>query len=294
MHVKTSRARLFAACFLLPALLVYIAFQIVPLIGAVYFALARWDGIAGSEVTFVGLKNFINLFRDKAFLLALKNMAVMVVGSVVFHTPIALLLAVALQATKRGFRLFKAIYFIPTVFPLTAIGLMWMFVFMPNGALNALLKNIGLTLLAQNWLIDKATAMNTITFVNIWAGIGYYMVILLAGLTTISPDIYEAAEIDGVNATQKLFQVTVPILKPTLVMCILMDIMGSIKVFDLVFAMTGGGPNGLTNLPTTLMYQEAFLYDHYGVGSAIGVVIMLICLTATGLTEALGKKSNRD
>ena len=135
--------------------------------------------------------------------------------------------------------------------------------------------------------------MNTIVGVNVWAGIGYYMVIILAGLTTIPSDLYEAAAIDGANPVETFFNVTVPMLKPTLIMCIVMDIIGSVKVFDIVYVMTSGGPNGLTNLPTTLMISEAFKYSHYGVGSAIGIVIMIICLVGTLGSNALmnrGKK----
>ena len=293
MKMKSSKAKIIGICFVLPALIIYTIFQIVPLIGAVYFSLSEWNGLAGSPVNFVGMKNYITVFKDAQFLLSLKNMAKMVSLSVLFHTPIALLMAVAIAGKTKGSRFFKAVYFVPTVFPLTAIGLLWYFIFMPNGSINSLLETIGLGSFATAWLVEKGTAMNTIVFVNIWAGVGYYMVILLAGLTTISEDVYEAAQIDGASAVQKFFNITVPLLKPIIGMCIVMDIIGSVKVFDLVFAMTGGGPNGLTNLPTTLMYQEAFRYDHYGMGSAIGIVIMAICLVGTLISEVLtSKKAN--
>lgn len=269
------------ALFILPALIVYVLFQIVPLISAGYFSVMNWNGIAGSELSFAGLKNYINAFKNPDFLLSLKNMARMVILSVMFHTPVALLLAVALNTRVKGFRLFKAMYFMPTVFPLTAVGLMWYFIFMPTGALNALFERIGLTALMQPWLVNSATAMNTIIFVNIWVGIGYYMVILLAGLTTIPNELYEAASIDGATSVDKFFRITIPSIKSTIGLCIMMDIIGTVKVFDLVFAMTGGGPNGLTNLPTTLMYNEAFKYSHYGFGSALGIIILGICLAGT-------------
>lgn len=287
MRLRNRKAVTTAVLFVLPAFIIYIVFQIIPLAGAVYFSLSDWNGLAGSPVRFVGLKNFIQVFQDEGFLLSLKNMGKMVLFSVLFHTPLALLMAVAVQAKGKLSRAFKAVFFVPTVFPLTAVGLLWYFVFMPDGTFNALLSAIGLESLTASWLVEEATAMNTIIFVNIWAGVGYYMVILLAGLTTISNDIYEAARIDGAGPVPCFFQITVPLLKPTIRMCILMDIIGTIKIFDLVFSMTEGGPNGLTNLPTTLMYQEAFKYDHYGAGSAIGIVILLICLAGTGLSELL-------
>lgn len=290
MKIRDGKTRLFILLFILPALIIYTMFQIIPLFGAVYFSLSEWNGIAGSAIEFVGFKNFANIFKDANFILSLKNMAKMVIFSVLFHTPIALLMAVGIYSAKRGGRLFKAIYFVPTVFPLTAVGLLWYFIFMPNGSLNSLLEVVGLKDLVTPWLVNEKTAMNTIIFVNIWAGLGYYMVILLAGLSTIPNDVYEAAALDGVNPVTKFFYITVPLLKPIIKMCILMDIIGTIKVFDLVFVMTEGGPNGLTNLPTTLMYQEAFKYDHYGTGSAIGIILLIICLIGTLCSELLGSK----
>lgn len=290
IKVKNNRMRLTILAFLLPAILIYVIFQIIPLIGAVIFSAVDWNGIAGSSLEFVGFKNYVAAFQNPDFILSLKNMLKMVVISVLFHTPIALVMAVLINTKCKGFRIFKALFFVPTVFPLTAVGLMWYFVFMPTGAFNSLLKMMGFA--TNAWLVNPETAMNTIVFVNVWAGVGYYMVILLAGLTTIPEDLYEAAAIDGAGKLQCFFKITVPMLKPTISLCIMMDIIGSVKVFDLVFAMTGGGPNGLTNLPTTLMYNEAFKYSHYGLGSAIGIIIMVICLAATMLSNKLTSKRN--
>ncbi|MBU3196664.1 carbohydrate ABC transporter permease [Clostridium algidicarnis] len=281
IKLKNKKDKSKVILFLVPALLIYIVFLILPMFGAIYFSTADWKGIMGTPINFVGLKNYISVFKDPAFMLSLKNMTKMVFFSVLFHTPIALLLAVAINTKCRGYRFFKVMYFIPTIFPLTAVGLLWYFIFMPNGSLNKILELMGFMNLAKGWLINPATAMNTIIFVNIWAGIGYYMVILMAGLTTIPEEVYEAASIDGATSFKKFFHITIPMLKPILSMCILMDIIGSIKVFDLIFVMTEGGPNGLTNLPTTLMYYQAFRYDNYGVGSAIGVIILVIALILT-------------
>lgn len=294
IKLKTAKAKFTIFLFILPALLLYTIFQLLPIFGGIYFSLVEWDGLAGTGLKFVGFENYISAFHNKQFLLSLSNMVRMVVFSVLLHTPIALLLAVAVNAKLKAYRLFKTIFFVPTVFPMTAIGLMWYFVFMPTGALNTFLTNTGLKQFAIPWLVNKATAMNTIVGVNVWAGIGYYMVIILAGLTVIPGDLYEAAAIDGASPVQMFFNVTVPMLKPTLIMCIVMDIIGSVKVFDLVYAMTGGGPNGLTNLPTTLMINEAFKYSHYGVGSAIGIIIMFICLVGTVGSNTLLNKGRRE
>ncbi|ERL64775.1 carbohydrate ABC transporter permease [Schleiferilactobacillus shenzhenensis] len=273
----------------LPALLLYGVFLVIPILMAIYFAFHTWNGITGSPLVFVGFQNFVNAFNNPLFQTAMRNMVEMVVFSVMFHTPVALILAVALNARVKGKRFFKFVYFVPTVFPLTAIGLLWFFIFMPNGSINTLLTSIGLGSLAQGWLIQPATAMPTIIFVNIWAGIGYYMIILLAGLKGIPSDVYEAALIDGANARQTFFRITLPILRPIILLCIVLDIIGTVKVFDLIFVMTGGGPNGLTNVPTTLIYYEAFRYDNYGMASAIGVILLIITVTATLLTQFVPK-----
>lgn len=291
MELKNRKMKFVILLFLLPALLLYILFQIIPLAAGVFFSFMSWRGIAGSKLEFVGIQNYIQAFQNPDFILALKNMLKMVVFSVLFHTPIALVLAAILHTKCKFYRLFKVLYFVPTIFPLSAVGLMWYFIFMPTGSFNKLLEIAGLSQLTTSWLVNPSTAMNTIVFVNIWAGIGYYMIILLAGMTTIPEDIFEAAVIDGATKVKSFFYITVPLLRPTISVCILIDIIGSVKVFDLVFAITGGGGNRITNLPTTLMYNEAFKYSHYGLGSAVGVIILLICVSGSFLSsKAMSQK----
>ena len=172
--LKSKKTRMGIMLFLVPALVIYLVFQIIPIIGSIYFSLVDWNGIAGSAPKFVGLKNYIDAFHNADFILSLKNMARMVIISVICHTPIALLMAVAINTKCKGYRIFKALFFVPTVFPLTAVGLMWYFIFMPTGSFNSLLEVIGLSDLVMPWLVDPSTAMNTIVFVNVWAGVGYY------------------------------------------------------------------------------------------------------------------------
>lgn len=291
IDLKTKKEKFQALLFLTPSLLLYVVCMIIPLLGAIYFSLSEWKGIAGTPIEFVGLKNFVSIFGSKQFMLALSNMGKMVFFSVLFHTPIALLLAVAINAKYSGHRFFKTVFFLPTVFPLTVTGLLWYFILMPNGALNTMLELVGLENMVRYWLVEREIAMYSIIAVNIWAGIGYFMVILIAGLTTIPQEIYEAAAIDGAGGIQNFFHITIPLLRPVINLCIIMDIIGTIKIFDLVFVMTEGGPNGLTHLPTTLMYNEAFRYDNYGIGSAIGMVILVTALILTILgRELLSKK----
>lgn len=281
MKAKTLKDKIQLYLMTVPSMVIYTIFLIIPIVMAVYFSFHEWNGIAGAPLTYVGFANFIKVFHDPGARIALGNLLKLVFFSVLFHTPIALLLAVIVNHNFKGNRLFKSIYFIPTVFPLTAIGLMFYFVFMPGGTLNIVLSKIGLEALTTGWLINPKTALAAVIFVNIWAGIGYYMIILLAGLKGIPKELYEAAEIDGASDTQTFFKITVPMLRPIIAMTIVLDVIGTIKVFDLVFVLTEGGPNGLTNLPATLMYYESFRYDNYGMGSAIGILLLIIALVLT-------------
>lgn len=287
MRAKSTKDKLKILLFTAPALIIYILFLLIPILASAFFSLSEWSGIKGAPINFVGFKNYIELFKDSYFHVSMKNLLSMVFFSVLFHTPIALLLAVAIHSKVKGHRFFKSVYFLPTLFPLTATGLLWYFIFMPDGFFNEFLELIGLSSLATDWLVNAKTAMPTIIFVNIWAGIGYFMVILLAGLTTIPEEIYEAARIDGAGPVRTFFTITVPLLKPIITLCITLDIINTVKIFDLIFVMTEGGPNGLTNLPTTLLYNEAFRYGNFGIGSALGVIILIIALILTVFSSLL-------
>ena len=291
MHVKKTQEKLKIYLMTLPSFVIYTLLLVIPIFMACYFALHKWNGIQGSPLEYVGFKNFTQLISSEMFHTSLINLVKLVVFSVMFHTPIALILAVALNSKLKGTRFFKVIFFVPAIFPLTAIGLLWYFIMMPDGALNTLLMNVGLENLVRGWLIDPKSAIPAVIFVNIWAGIGNFMIILLAGLKTIPEEIYESARMDGANTVQQFFNITIPMLKPIISMCILIDIIGTIKVFDLIFVMTEGGPNGLTNVPTTLMYYESFRYDNYGVGSALGIIILIITIVMTLLSQIITKKN---
>lgn len=287
MVIKSAREKIKVFLMAVPTVILYSMFLVVPIGMAFYFAFHSWNGIAGAPLEFVGFNNFKYAFEDPMFLLSLKNLAKFVFFSVLLHTPIALILAVALHTKFKGYKFFKVLFFVPTIFPLTSIGLLWYFIFMPNGSMNALLDLIGLGHLTQAWLVNPQTAIPVIIFVNVWAGIGYYMVILLAGLKGIPKDVYEAATLDGASEVRQFFSITIPMMKPILMMSFLLDLIGTVKIFDLVFVMTEGGPNGLTNLPTTLMYAQSFKYDNYGIGSAIGIVLLMIVLILTLISNVI-------
>ena len=292
IKLKSKKTRMGIMLFLVPALVIYLVFQIIPIIGSIYFSLVDWNGIAGSAPKFVGLKNYIDAFHNADFILSLKNMARMVIISVICHTPIALLMAVAINTKCKGYRIFKALFFVPTVFPLTAVGLMWYFIFMPTGSFNSLLEVIGLSDLVMPWLVDPATAMNTIVFVNVWAGVGYYMVIILAGLTTIPDDVYEAAAIDGANAWQRFRYIILPSIKTIVTLNLILAVSGALSAFEMPYVITDGGFG--TSTYFVLMNKIAHTNQKVGLASAMAVVLLALILLVTAVQKIVERRMDSD
>ena len=268
--------------FLFPAFIVYTIFEVIPVIGSFYFSFQDWPGIQGVPLKFVGMKNFITLFTYKEFIQSLKNVMVYVFLSVLTQVPIGFLLALVLSKLKRGVRFFKAAFFIPMVLPATATALLWGFIFFPNelGVLNNFLRTIGLGNLARTWLVDDKVALGCILVVTTWSSVGYYMIIGMAAIAGVPEDVIESGIMDGATGLKNVFYIMLPMIWESIKISVVMVITGVLKIFDLIFIMTpGGGPGGATQVPALMMYNEAFKYNHYGVGSAISTVIFVISIS---------------
>lgn len=277
--------------FIAPAFLIYTILGILPIFQSFYFSFHEWSGIQGVPLKFVGLDNFKYLLEYKDFLTSIKNILRFVLISLVTQVPLGLLLAFLLSSYCKGFKFFKAAIFMPIVLSITAVSLMWYFILFPgNGVLSSLLSSVGLESLARNWLADKSTALNTLILVNTWISGGYYMTIFFAAITSISEDVLESALIDGSLGIHKVIKIIIPMIWDVVVVTIVMVITGTLKIFDLVFIMTKGGPNGLTNVPASLMFSEAFSYNHYGLGSAISTVIFAISIIFTVISLKIMQK----
>ena len=250
--------------FLLPALLIYVVLEVIPVAQSFYFSFFDWPGIQGVPLKYVGLDNFISVFQNSQF--------------------------------QRGQRFFKAVYFIPMILPVTATGLLWQFILKPNesGVLNQLLMKLGLEQLCTGWLINSSTAMMCIILVTTWASVAYYIVIGLAAVNAIPEDVMEAATIDGAGQGKKVFYIIIPMIWESVKISVVMIITGVLKVFDMVFVMTEGGPNGLTHVPATLLYYQAFKYDHYGIGSAISTIMFFMSLILTVISLKLMNQDKED
>ncbi len=281
--------------FLLPALLVYIIFECIPVLQSFYFSFFEWPGIQGVPLAYVGLDNFKALINDAQFHRAIANILLFVLIGILTQLPIGFFFAILLYYTKHGQKFFKAVYFIPMILPVTATGLLWQFILKPNetGVLNNLLSKLGLENLCTGWLVNSKTAMMCIILVTTWASAAYYIVIGLAAMNSIPDEILESATIDGANTWKRVIHIMVPMIWESIKISVVMIITGVLKVFDMVFVMTEGGPNGLTHVPATLLYSQAFKYNHYGIGSAISTIMFMISLVITIVSLKIMNKEDK-
>lgn len=197
--------------FLLPALLVYIIFECIPVLQSFYFSFFEWPGIQGVPLKYVGIDNFVALIKNTQFHQAMRNILLFVFVGLLTQLPIGFFFAILLYYTKHGQKFFKAVYFIPMILPVTATGLLWQFILKPNetGVLNNLLMKLGMENLCTGWLVDSKTAMICIILVTTWASVAYYIVIGLAALNSIPEDILESATIDGANTWKKVIYIMI-------------------------------------------------------------------------------------
>ncbi len=272
------------AVFVLPAFIIYAIFVLMPIGYNVYVSFLQTDLMSPSK--FVGIKNYINLFHDKTFTGALKNNILMVIGSLIAHLPLALLFGNILFQKIKGSHFFQTVFFLPSVICGVAVGLTWSFVYNSEfGLVNKFLEIIGLENLQHAWLADKNTALICIIVVVMWQFVGYHMVIQIAAMKNIPESYYEAAEIDGASKWVQFKTITFPLIKPILKVDAVLIITGSLKYYDLVAVMTGGGPNHSTELMSTYMFYQGFRTLKYGYSAAIGVILLLLCICSVQLSN---------
>lgn len=249
----------------------------------------EWDGLPESPRIFMGIENYIKVFSDYAAQYAVKNIVIVMVTGVVFTIPIAFFLATVINKVFLGKRIFRVFYFMPVLINRVAIGLMFTFIFFPEvGPASVILEQLQI-MENVNLLGNVSTAMYTVVFVNVWCNVGFEMIILSSGMASLSDDIYEAAELDGVTAWQKLRYITIPMMKGTLKIAVILELTGAFKVFDMVMALTEGGPGNMTQLPSTLLYKVAFSQSQFGYANAIGVMTVIFCLAVTAVVNFIFK-----
>jgi ABC-type sugar transport system permease subunit len=281
LSIRLSRIRL-PLLFLLPAAFFLLAFTAIPLAQAVALSFQRWNGI--EEPTWVGLRNYTLLMQDEVFWQSVGHTAYYTIATILFQTTIPLVIASFLHSGIRGSTVFRFIYFLPVIISLTITGLLWSMILEPNfGMLNEMLRSLGLRDLAQLWLADKNWVMPSVIFVSIWQSLGFFMMIFFAALQNVPEDLYESAAIDGANAVQRFRYITVPMLRRTILVVIVLNTIGGIKSFDHIWVMTGGGPNHASETLGTYLYRTAFgtfgsSNPQLGYATAIAMLILVLSL----------------
>ncbi|RIX51486.1 sugar ABC transporter permease [Paenibacillus nanensis] len=286
---SSLRARSFVTLALLPALLIFLTFGIVPIIWSAYYGFFDWSGLGALK--FVGLDNYEMMLQDPIFWRALKNNLILVASAIIGQVPIALLLALLLLKNSMFNRIIRSAVFMPMVLSTVVVGLIWGYIYQPQfGLLNTMLDMLGLDSWVRAWLSDPKVNMYAVSIPINWANIGPYLVIFIAALQNISSEVNDAAKIDGAVGFRKLFYVTLPIIWDTIIVTIILCISGSLKAFDHVIVMTGGGPAQSTELLATYMYNNSFTVYRYGYGSAVSTMIILISALLIGLNYFITKR----
>jgi len=284
LRTAGRREMLAALLFLLPNILGFVIFTMGPVLASFGLSLVDWN-LLGSPV-WVGLDNYATMLRDREFWDSLKATLYYTAGSLPLGIVPALILALALNQKLRGLALYRTVYFVPVVSSTVAVALLWRWMYNPNfGMLNFLLNGLfrllHLPLTAPDWLQSTTWAMPAIILMSAWKGLGYNMVLYLAGLQSISRTFYEAAAIDGASSWQKFWFVTLPLLTPTTFFVTIISIIGSFQVFEQAYIMTAGGPARSTVTTVYYIYANGFQRYNMGYASAIAWVLFALILAVT-------------
>jgi raffinose/stachyose/melibiose transport system permease protein len=274
----TDRGRLpVLILFLPPALLLFTVFVILPMGEAAWYSLYRWDGY-GPPTEFVGVRNFQVLFNNSAFSQALINNGLIIVVSLLLQIPLAIWLATMLAHKITGVVAFRLIFFLPYVLADVAAGLIWRFVYDGDYGLFASVAGF-LGVETPYVLADRGLAIYAVLAVIVWKYFGFHMMLFIAGLQAVDKSVLEAAEIDGATGWQKFRYVTLPLLGSTVRLSVFFAVIGSLQLFDLIMPLTGGGPSNSTQTMVTFLYTYGVTRMQVGLGSAVGVVLFVICIT---------------
>ena len=285
-----TRNSLFIVLFLLPALLLFATFVIYPIFRSVYFSTFKWTGL-GDATNNIGLANYAKMFTDVIFQRAVKNVLIIIVLSLAVQLPLALMLAVLVGRDLPGRGVFRTIFFLPYVLSEVNAAIMWSLLFNASperGLLNAIA--VGLGFQPIGWVSDTSVVMVSIFIVLTWKYFGFHMLLFLTGLQNIPTEIEEAARMDGANSFQNFFHITLPLLAGTIRTSVYMSVLGSIQQFIIVWVLTGGGPIDSSVTMATYMYKYAFVRHQFGYGSAVAIVMFILCVIFSLIYQSMTRK----
>ncbi|ALS28565.1 ABC transporter permease [Paenibacillus sp. 32O-W] len=265
--------------FVLPALIIFGIVILGPTLYTLYLSFYNWNGVSADR-TFVGFRNYADLIlHDSVFPRAIRNNLLWMLGSLTFIMGSGLALAILLNKKMKGRIVFRGIFYFPYVLSGVIVATIWTWMYNPSqGFVNNLLTSIGLESWTRSWLAEPKIALASVFVAALWHGVGQPMVLFLAGLQTIPHDPYEAAIIDGAKPYQSFWYITLPLLRETFIIVIAITMVASMKVYDIVYAMTGGGPAESTHVLASYMYFQTFRYANIGIGSSISMYLVFISM----------------
>ncbi|MBC8578068.1 sugar ABC transporter permease [Lachnospiraceae bacterium NSJ-12] len=291
---QQTRRNIAITVSLLPALALYALFVIYPTFNVFRTSMYQWSGLS-KQKTFIGFENFIRLFNDTKFWTALQNTIFLLIFCTAITMILALFFAAALTQSKlKEKNFYRVLFFFPNVLSIVVIGVLFSNIYEPNmGILNSLLRGIGLNHLAQPWLGSGKTVLWAIGVAMIWQAVGYYMVMYMAGMDGISPELYEAADIDGASKFVQFFKITIPMIWGILRVTLVFFITSTLNMsFLFVNVMTDGAPNGSSEVLLTYMYRQAFTNANFGYAMAIAVIIFIVAFALAIISNILTKKND--
>jgi raffinose/stachyose/melibiose transport system permease protein len=277
------------------ALVLYGVFFVLPSILGFVYAFTDWNSYS-TDVNWVGLDNFKTIFSSsQSYLSFIKNTIVFTAATIVLKTVIALALALLFTSgARRLSHLYRLVVYLPAVLPILVVSLIFKSILNPaTGLLNTSLRGAGLDFMAQRWLTDPSLALSSVIGVDVWRGVGYIMVILIAGLQAIPKDYYEAAAIDGASGWKSFINITLPLLMPVLAVTTVLNLLYGLKVFDIVYVLTNGGPGRVTDTVYTAVFQD-FSKGRYGVATALSSLLFVIMVVLGYFTIRLMHREEVD
>ncbi len=275
--MRKRKEYLTAAGFLLPAVAMMAVFVIYPIIDNIILSFHSWNGIYGAPEPFVGAENYIKIFENATFRRSLLNSGIFLAVGFLVQMPLSFLLALLVASKIRGAKMFRTIYYFPVILGTTTVAVMWKNLMNPNyGALFEIIRGLGWSKLDFDWLNTPWINVWVAALVNCWKSAGYNMLIFCAGLVTIPDTLHEAAMIDGCTGWQRVRYITLPLSKNSFKVYAILCITGCIKTFDMVWAMTNGGPNATSATPGILLYLNAYSFKLMGRGAAIAIILLVL------------------
>lgn len=275
---RSSGLRAFV--FVIPALILFLAFLVYPMVSTVVMSFFSWNGFVTTNPIFVGIQNYVRIFtQDPVFWPAFRNTVAWVILSLIVPTTLGLLLALGLNKKLFGRNLLRSAFYIPAVLASIAVATMWVWLYNPqSGLFDGVLKAVGLGAIAPDWLGDSHIALYAIFIAFVWQTAGFNMVLYIAGLQNVPDELVEAAKLDGAGRSQVFRAVTWPALRPTTIIVVVLTMISSLKVFDLIVGTTGGGPAQSTQVLALWSYQQSFSNHEFGLGNAIATVLFVVSL----------------